>query len=143
MSREVVQDHSDLLGLWVVLLNQAPHRQGELSLPAALGDRQLSPATQGLEAHQNPADPSSLVLRIEALDAPRLHRQGISHIAYELAGTLVEADHRSQGVVGFFVEVQNLFHPPHESRALPRRDHPLTFEVRLELVFLSVRLTVS
>src|SRR5215218_10483745 len=77
-------------------------------------------------------------------NAPRLHRQGVSHIAYELARTLVEAeDHRSQGVVGFFVEVQNLFHPPHESRALPRRDHPLTFEVRLELVFLSVRLTVS
>jgi hypothetical protein len=64
-------------------------------------------------------------------------------MAYELAGALVEADHRSQRVVRLFVEVQNLLHPPHESRALPRRDHPLTFEVRPELVFLSVRLTVS
>src|SRR5215212_3629479 len=45
--------------------------------------------------------------------------------------------------MGLFVEVEHSLHPPHEGRALPRRDHPLPFQVRLELVFLSVRLTVS
>ena len=39
MSPEVVQDHSDLLGLWVMLLYQASHRMSELFLLSrALGN---------------------------------------------------------------------------------------------------------
>src|SRR5919202_2609269 len=74
---------------------------------------------------------------------PRLHRQRFPHLAYELAGSLVEADHGPKRIVGLFVEVQNLLHPPHEGRALSGRDYPLPLQVGLEAVFLSVRLTVS
>src|SRR5215208_6196614 len=66
-----------------------------------------------------------------------------SHVADELAGTLVETHHRPLLVVGLLVEIQDLLHPPHESSALSGRDHPLALEVGLERVFLSVRLTLS
>src|SRR5215203_5363252 len=116
---------------------------GELPFPATLGNHELSPAAQELEAHQNPADPVPFVLRVEALDRPRLRRQGVPNLAYELAGPLVEADHRSQWVVRLFVEIQDPLYPPHEGDTLSWRDHPLALEVWLEAVFLSVRLTVS
>src|SRR5215203_495 len=74
VSGEVVQHYSDLLCLWVVLLNQAPHPMSELPFPSTLGDRQIPPACERLEAHENPAHPSPLVLRVEALDVARLHR---------------------------------------------------------------------
>src|SRR5215213_2879333 len=116
---------------------------GELPFPATLGNHELSPAAQRLEGHPNPADPVPFVLRVEALDRPRLRRQGVPHLAYELAGSLVEADHRSQWVVRLFVEVQDLLHPPDEGGALSWRDHTLALEMGLEAVFLSVRLMVS
>jgi hypothetical protein len=45
--------------------------------------------------------------------------------------------------VGLFVEVHDLFHPPHELGVVLGWDHPLLDEVRLEFVFLSAFLTVS
>src|ERR1051325_3288432 len=70
MSGEVVQHHSDLLGFGVGLLCQAPYRMSEFLFSATFCNHQLPPSAQWLEAHQDPAHPSSLVLRVEALDAP-------------------------------------------------------------------------
>src|SRR3712207_326292 len=65
------------------------------------------------------------------------------HINPQLAGPLIEADHRLLRIVGLLVEVQDLFHAPHESSVVLGRDHPLLDQVRLEFVFLSVLRTVS
>ena len=46
-------------------------------------------------------------------------------------------------IVGLFVEVQDLFHPPHELGVVLGWDHPLFDQVRLEAGFLSVLRTVS
>jgi hypothetical protein len=44
----------------------------------------------------------------------------------QLAGPLVEADYRSVRIVGLLVEVQDLFHPPHELLGVVLGwDHPL------------------
>src|SRR5215213_1076700 len=61
----------------------------------------------------------------------------------ELAGPLVEAHYGSLRIVGFLVEVQDLFHPPHELGIVLGWDHPLLDQVRLEFGFLSVLRTVS
>ena len=73
----------------------------------------------------------------------RTGRQRLAHVGEQLAGPLVEADHRPLLVVGLLVEVQNRFHAPHERRAFSGRDHPLLEEVGTQFDFLSVRLTVS
>src|SRR5215207_10431152 len=46
-------------------------------------------------------------------------------------------------IVGLLVEVQDLFHPPHELGVVLGWDHPLLDQVRLEAGFLSVLRTVS
>src|SRR5215210_4391467 len=56
---------------------------------------------------------------------------------------LVEAHYGSLRSVGLFVEVQDLFHAPHELGVVLGWDHPLLDQVRLEFVFLSVLRTVS
>src|SRR5215213_6675720 len=57
----------------------------------------------------------------------------------ELAGPLVEAHYGSVRIVGFLVEVQDHFHPPHELLGVVLGwDHPLLDQMRLEFVFLSV-----
>jgi hypothetical protein len=67
----------------------------------------------------------------------------LSHLGQQLAGPLVEAHYGSLRIVGFLVEVQDLFHPPHELGVVLGWDHPLLDQVRLEFVFLSVLRTVS
>ena len=52
-------------------------------------------------------------------------------------------NHGSLRIVGLLVEVQDLFHPPHELGVLLGWDNPLLDQVRLEFVFLSVLRTVS
>ena len=86
---------------------------------------------------------SPLVLVVAALGTARRVRQRLAQIGEQLAGALVEADHRTLLVVGFLVKVQDLLHPPDEPGALLRRDNPALYEVGAQFVFLSVFLTVS
>jgi hypothetical protein len=84
-----------------------------------------------------------LVLVVAAFGTARSVAERLAKVGQELAGALVEADHRALLVVGFLVEVQNLLHPPDEAGALFGWDHPALHQVGLELVFLSVFLIVS
>jgi hypothetical protein len=73
-------------------------------------------------------------------------RKRLSHLGQQLAGPLVEAeDYWSLRIIGLLVEVQDLFHPPHELLlgVVLGRDYPLLDQVRLEFVFLSVLRTPS
>ena len=120
------------------------HQVSELYAPTALGNLYLSKAFERLERHVHVCVAFSFVFEVDpTLGLAGLHRQGIPHLGEHLVWLLVEADHRTQGIVVLFVEIQNLLHPPHESGALCRRDHPLLLQVGLETVFLSVRRTVS
>src|SRR5262249_19646715 len=56
---------------------------------------------------------------------------------------LVDAHQGPFGVVGAVVHLQHVLHAGHELAAGLGRDHPLLLEVRLELVFLRTRRTVS
>jgi hypothetical protein len=95
----------------------------------------ISPTAQGLESHKHVGRASAFVVRVETSATSGRDRQRISYLGEQLAGSLVEAHHGQQRIVRFFVEVQNLFHPPDEGGALSGWDYPLALEVRFELVF--------
>jgi hypothetical protein len=125
------------------------HQMSELYAPTAFGHLHLSKALERFESHVYVGIAFALVFEVHTLGLAGFHRQGLPHVGEHLVWLLVEADHRSFGIVGIvgivrlFVEIQNLLHPPHKSGTLSGRDHPLLLQVRLEAVFLSVRRTVS
>src|SRR5215212_7514711 len=119
------------------------HHGGELQLSAVLGHSHLSSALEGLECQEHVGHTPSLILKVDTLWLARLAGKRLSHLGQQLAGSLVEAHYGSLRIVGLFVEVQDLFHPPHELGVVLGWDHPLLDQVRLEFVFLSVLRTVS
>ena len=74
---------------------------------------------------------------------PGLRRQRIADLSDQLLAALVHADHGSAGVVWAMVHLQDVFHRRHEFGRGPRGQAPAFLQPRLELVFFSVRRTVS
>jgi hypothetical protein len=83
------------------------------------------------------------VFVVATLGTARSEAQRLADLGEQLAGALVEADHRTLRVVGLLVEVQHLLHPPDEPGAPFGRDHPALDQVGAQFVFLSVLRTVS
>jgi hypothetical protein len=102
----------------------------------------MSPSPLGLEERKDVDHALALVLVVVALRASRLGRQGSALLGHHLAGHLVEANGGPLRVVGLLVELQHLLHAPHKLRS-HLRDAPLLLCPRLNVPFLSVRLTVS
>lgn len=125
------------------LREEASHHPSELPATTAFADLDLSPTAQGLESHKHMRHASAFVVRVETSGTSGGDRQRVSYLSEQLAGSLVETDNRSQGIVGLLVEVQDLLHSPDEGRTLSGWDHPMALEVWLEAGFLSVRRTVS
>src|ERR687897_1819353 len=119
------------------------HHGGELQLSAVLGHSHFSSALEGFEGQEHVGHTPSLILKVDTLWLAGLACKRLSHLGQQLAGPLVEAHYGSLRIVGLLVEVQDLFHPPHELGVVLRWDHPLLDQVRLEFVFLSVLRTVS
>src|SRR5919112_2968231 len=119
------------------------HHGGELQLSAVLGHSHFSSALEGFEGQKHVGHTPSLILEVDTLWFAGLAGKRLSHLGQQLAGSLVEAHYGSLRIVGLFVEVQDLFHPPHELGVVLGWDHPLLDQVRLEFVFLSVLRTVS
>src|SRR5215210_992197 len=140
---EVVAYQPDLLGVRVGLLRQAAHRLGELPTAPPLAHLRLPPARERLEDHQHVGGAAPLVLVVAALGQACRHGQRLADLGQQLAGALVEADHREERIVRLLVEVEHGLHTPDERRVLVRRDHPPFDEVGTQLVFLSAFLTVS
>jgi hypothetical protein len=140
---EVVYHQANPVCVRVEIVCEVAHHFGELHLSAMLGHLRFSVALERLEGHEHVSRTLPLVFGVEAFRLPGLHRQRISHLGQQLAGSLVEANDRAFRIVRLFVEVQDCFHPPHECGVLLGRDHPLLDEVRAKFVFLSVLRTVS
>src|ERR671910_221784 len=119
------------------------HHGGELQLSAAFGHSHLSSALEGLECQEHVGLTPSLILKVDTLWLTGFAGKRLSHLGQQLAGSLVEAHYGSVRIVGLFVEVQDLFHAPHELGVVLGWDHPLLDQLRLEFVFLSVLRTVS
>ena len=85
----------------------------------------LSSALEGFEGQEHVGRTPPFILGVDALWLAGFGGKRLSHLGQQLAGPLVEADYWSVRIVGLFVEVQDLFHPPHEPGVVLGWDHPL------------------
>lgn len=142
MCVEVVQDQLNDLRLRVTIIHQPLHLMGEIQRGASLGHFDVSPSGLRLDEQKEVARAIALVLVIKTLRMTGQGRQRHPGFFDQLLARLVEVDLRALWVVRRGVEIKRLFHRCDEL-AVDRRDTPMLFQPRLELVFLSVRRTVS
>src|SRR5262249_54517743 len=101
------------------------------------------PAEQWLEGHEQVGHALPPVLVVVPGRRARPGRNWLPHLADELPGLLVDADHRPPLVVGPVVHVKHVLHPGYELGRRPARQAPPLPQVRLQRVFLRPRRTVS
>ena len=114
MGVQIVQDHPHLLHIGVGLVHQPAHPVGKVLPGALLRYFYMPPARQGFTGHEQIAGSFPPVLLVHPLRLPRLGRQWFPDAGQQLGGTLIEADHRPLGGVGFGVQVQDILHVGHK-----------------------------
>src|SRR5579885_2985624 len=140
---EVVRYQHHLPGPLVDLFHQPPQELGEVRGRALRGDLCRPPAQQRLEGQEDVRRPVADVFVVVLGRLPRPGGQRHPRLADELDRQLVQADQRPPLVTGPVVDLQDVLHAGHELAVGLRRDAPLLLQVRLQLVFLRVRRTVS
>src|SRR6266851_4427550 len=115
----------------------------EVHHTAVIRDGHLAPAAQWLAQHEHGGHAAPLVLVVEAGWSPRCARQGCARFSHQLLTRLVQTHLRTERIVGSGVDVQNVFHVPDELATGRTRQAPVFFQPGLEIVFFSVRRTVS
>jgi len=66
-----------------------------------------------------------------------------TNLCQQLFRALVHTDDRPQGIIRATIDLQNVLHAADKLGIVFRRDTPTLLQMRLELVFFSVRRTVS
>ena len=111
---QVVQDHPDHRNLRVGFIHQPAHLLGEILHGTSLGHRHVAPTGQRLTGQEQVAGSLPPVLVVLPLGQSRLRRQRGPGLGQQLGGSLVKADHRPLGVIGFGIEVQDILHMGYE-----------------------------
>src|SRR3990172_4070214 len=142
MRIQVIQDHPNARSVREVKVNQFAQANGKVNFLACGGDFDMSPSSERLEQHEQITRPFSVIFVIKASFVARLSGQWVSNIAHQLHRALIKAYHRSGWVIGFGIQVQHIFHPPHEFAAHGRYTPGLLLP-GFEFVFFKVVRTVS
>src|SRR4029450_12547376 len=116
---------------------------GPVDAGAPVADRHLPPAGKRLTDQEQVAHPLPHILVVLPRRAPRRDRPGRADLAEELAAGLVQADLRTQRVVGAGVDLKHVLHPPAELAVLLGWAAPALGQPRLELVCCKTWRTVS
>ncbi len=95
----------------------------------------MPPTQEGFGDHEQVGRAVADILVIEPLRLTRLGWQGLHRFADQLLARLVQADQRPPLVVGSVVDLQDILHRTNELGVRLRRDAPLLFQPRLDLVF--------
>lgn len=77
---------------------------------AALGDRDVPPAFERREQHEQVGNPVAVILVVVARFLPRPHRQRPLCFGDELPAGLVEADERARGIVRAMIDLEHVLH---------------------------------
>src|SRR5262249_21647311 len=126
----------------ITLIHQPLHLMREIELRAALCDLDASPSGLRLDKQKEVARAVAFILIIVARELTWPAWQRRASLFDQLLIRLVKVDFRALRVIGGGIQIQHLFHGRDEL-ATDSRNTPLLFQPRLELVFLSVRRTVS
>ena len=135
MGIQIVQDNPYHLGFRVGFIRQPAHPAGEVLHRAPLRDRHLSPTRQGLAGQEQVAGTLPPVFVVLPQRKSRPGRQSGPGLRQQLGGCLVKANHRTLGIIGFGVEIQDILHVSHKFRA-HLGNAPLLLLPRLKGVFL-------
>jgi hypothetical protein len=133
---EVIHHQHDLLGVRVVHVDQLFDAARPIQAGPPLGDRDGSPAAQGLAAEEEVGRPAALVLVIHPLPVAGACRARRSRVGQELLADLVHADLWALGVVGSGVDLQHVLHAPDELAAGLGWDAPPLGQPGLQRVLL-------
>lgn len=135
VSVQVVHHQHNFLSFRIMHINQLANHMGKIDLRPPPSYLDMSPAVQRLEQHEQVGRSITLIFIIDALRPPRLHGNRCANFLHQLFALLVQAYHGALGVIRPLVHFQHVFHRGYEISVLLRRNHPLLFQPRLEVVF--------
>ena len=113
----MITEHAhDLFGIRVMEFRKHLHKHCVLDTSSMLKDRTNTVAPKGFNCNKQIADAVSLISVIFAPYLAGLHRNWLNCIPNQLAGTLVEVNHRTSWIIGQLMLTENIFHMPNEFR---------------------------
>ena len=98
MGREIVHYHADYVGFWEMDIGKVAHAVGEVLGRPPVGDLHVTPGFVCVDKNEQIGRAITTVFAVEALQLPRLGRDGPAHLADQLGGAFVEADDRTFGI---------------------------------------------
>jgi uncharacterized protein YjeT (DUF2065 family) len=143
MSIQIVLDDDNGLSFWEKFVNQVAHGVSIVNLRPLLCCQDVSPSNQGLEKHEEIACAISLVFVVITLWLSWLRRQWKTLFDNQLNQFLVEANHRTLGIVRRCVQTQNIFHSPHKLGTNGGYAPLFPLHPRLKFLFFNSNRTVS
>lgn len=142
MSVEVVAYQDDFLRAGIVNIEKFLDFLCPIEFGFSFTNIDLAPSRQRLSEQEVVGGTISLIFKIDSLGDSRLGRDWDPGFFDELDGLFVHADNRHIGVVATLVNIQYVFHVHDEVGISLRWNYPTLAQVRLEVVFFSVRRTV-
>src|SRR5215211_64216 len=142
MGVEVVDHQPNGFGGGIVDVRQFPDPAGEVAGGALRADPDVAPTAVAVDGHRHAAGSTAGIFVIDPAAATGSGREGRRHLGPQRTRALIEADHRATRIGGFGIQIEDGFHAPDEGRG-QFGDAPLLALPGLEVVFLSVRRTVS
>src|SRR3954464_1774881 len=142
MCVEIIQHYSDYFRLRVSLIYQPLHLMREVYFGSSLCYCNVTPTRLRLTDHKQIPHPVALVLIVIASHSASFALKSSACLGNQLFAGLIKVYFRALFIIGFGIQVQNIFHASYKFGVdLP--DAPLLFQPRLESVFFSTRRTVS
>src|ERR1700730_138684 len=133
MRRQVIEHDADLVGLWIMDVDEFAHTLGEVTGHAVFGDLDPAPAAMDIEEDEQIGRAVALIFAVVAFELPRAGCDRLTHLVDHLGWALVEADHGPLWVGGFGVEVEHVLHVGNVG-TVDLRDAPHVLAPRLEMV---------
>jgi hypothetical protein len=143
MSIEVIHDQNHPVDLGISVVEKIFDEPSPVLASPPLGDSDLAPARQGLKGQKQSTHTITPILIVVAFHGAGLAGSRGSYLFQQLLRALVHTHHRPQGVLRTTINLQNVLHTADKLGIVLRRDTPTLLQMWLDLVFLSVRRTVS
>src|SRR6187401_1421379 len=134
---EIVLYQGDLLHVRKPAIRHVPEEVGVIHRRVALRDRDVPPAVERREQHEDIGGSVAFVLVIGPRRVPGPDRDRHARFLDQLFGGLVQTDQRAGRIVRTVIDFQHLFHRRDEGGVSVRWDDPLIFQMRFEKVFLT------
>lgn len=143
VSVEIIQDNTDSFSFWQMIINHIFHAVSKILFSSLLGDFDVAPASQGLQEEKQVTRSFATIFIVITYWLAWLQRQRSSFLTDQLIRHFIKTDHRIMGMIGFGIQVQNIFHTPHEFSTDDGWYAPTLANPRFQFVFFKTSRTVS